>query len=164
MVAAKLLLLVVLANGAPLVLNVVLGRRWATPLDAGARLADRRPLLGESKTVRGLAAGIAVPTVFAPLMGLTVDVGLTVGALAMLGDLATSFVKRRLDLAPSANALLLDQLPECLLPLLAVRARFELSWLTVLELVGIFVIINLALTPLARVLRRRISRDAGGAG
>lgn len=156
-VAAKLLLLVILANGAPLVLNVLLGRRWAAPLDGGARLADGRPLLGESKTVRGVAAGLALPTACAPLMGLTVDVGLTVGGLAMLGDLATSFLKRRLDLAPSTNVPLLDQLPECLLPLLALRARFALSWLIVLELVAIFVIINLALTPVARVLRRRIS-------
>jgi hypothetical protein len=156
-VAAKLLLLVILANGAPLAMKVVLGRRWAAPLDAGVRFADRRPLLGESKTVRGVVAGIVVPTALAPLMGLTIDVGLTVGALAMLGDLASSFVKRRLDLAPSANAPLLDQLPECLLPLLAVRTQFGLSWLILLELVVIFVIINLALTPMARVLRRRIS-------
>jgi hypothetical protein len=156
-VAAKLLLLVILANGAPLAMKVVLGRRWAAPLDAGVRFVDRRPLLGESKTVRGIAAGIVVPAAIAPLMGLTIDVGLTVGALAMLGDLASSFVKRRLDIAPSANAPLLDQVPECLLPLLAVRAQFGLSWLVVLELVGIFVIINLALTPMARVLRRRIS-------
>jgi CDP-2,3-bis-(O-geranylgeranyl)-sn-glycerol synthase len=157
LIAAKLLLLVLIANGAPLAMKVLLGRRWAVPLDGGRRLADGRPVLGESKTLRGLVAGIAAPAVAAPLLGLDIAVGLTIGALAMLGDIVSSFVKRRMRLAPSANAPLLDQLPEVLFPLLVVRSEFDLTWLTLVELIGVFVVINLALTPMARVLRRRLS-------
>jgi hypothetical protein len=153
-VAAKLLLLVILANGAPLALTLFLGQRWARPLDSGVRFLDGRPLLGESKTLRGIVAGIAVPTALAPLVGLEPEVGLTVGTLAMLGDLVSSFVKRRWALDPNANAPLLDQLPEALFPLLAVRVQLGISWPTLLALVTIFVVIDLAMTPMVRVLRR----------
>jgi len=50
---------------------------------------------------------------------LQATLGLQVGALAMAGDLLSSFVKRRLDRPPSSQALGLDQIPESLLPLLS---------------------------------------------
>jgi CDP-2,3-bis-(O-geranylgeranyl)-sn-glycerol synthase len=49
----------------------------------------------------------------------------------MAGDLVSSFVKRRLDLAPSSRATGLDQIPESLFPLLACRAALALSVLDI---------------------------------
>ncbi|MGB3390431.1 MAG: CDP-archaeol synthase [Pseudaminobacter sp.] len=54
-----------------------------------------------------------------------------IGFTAMAGDMLSSFVKRRLRLAPSAMAPGLDQVPESLLPLLAVRNLLGLSILDV---------------------------------
>ena len=48
-------------------------------------------------------------------------IGLLVAATAMLGDLFSSFTKRRMKLAPGSMALGLDQIPESLLPAIACR-------------------------------------------
>jgi hypothetical protein len=52
-------------------------------------------------------------------------IGVVVGSMAMLGDLFSSFVKRRLNLPPSSRATFLDQVPESLFPLLASRSLRE---------------------------------------
>ena len=57
--------------------------------------------------------------------------GAIVGAVAMAGDLASSFVKRRLALPPSSRATGLDQIPESLFPLLAASALLPLSALDI---------------------------------
>jgi hypothetical protein len=56
-----------------------------------------------------------------------------VATTAMAGDLLSSFVKRRLDLAPSSRATGLDQVPESLFPLLACRSSLSL---TAIDIVG----------------------------
>ena len=58
----RLLLLLGAANTAPIVIKRVLGGRWNAPLDAGLRFVDGRPLLGPSKTVRGLVAAVVGST------------------------------------------------------------------------------------------------------
>jgi hypothetical protein len=57
---AQLLILLTLANGSPVVAKLVLGRHFAGPLDGGAKFIDGKPLLGRSKTVRGLLIAIVV--------------------------------------------------------------------------------------------------------
>ncbi len=121
------LILLTLANGAPVVAKKAFGRRLAAPLDGGVRFFDRRPLLGPSKTVRGVLAAILASAAGAPLLGLDPRTGAVAGAAAMAGDLCSSFLKRRLALAPSSRALGLDQLPESLLPLLVCRAALSLA-------------------------------------
>lgn len=64
------LILLTLANGAPVVAKKAFGRRLAAPLDGGVRFFDRRPLLGPSKTVRGVLAAILASAAGAPLLGL----------------------------------------------------------------------------------------------
>ncbi len=135
--------------------RMLVGKRRARPLDGGRVLADGRPLLGGSKTLVGLGTGLMAPVIVAPLVGLPAQTGAAVGAAAMLGDLTTSFVKRRIGLAPSANAPVLDQLLESLLPVLAVRGQLALSWMHALAVIVAFVIVDLALTPFVRILRRR---------
>jgi CDP-2,3-bis-(O-geranylgeranyl)-sn-glycerol synthase len=73
---------------------------------------------------------------------------LTVGAFAMLGDLVSSFAKRRLGRATSSQALGLDQIPESLFPLLAVHQRLGLQAWDIALLVGAFLVLELWLSRL----------------
>jgi CDP-2,3-bis-(O-geranylgeranyl)-sn-glycerol synthase len=131
---AKLLLLLLAANGAPILARWLLGPRLAWPLDAGRSGPDGRPWLGPHKTWRGLAAALLVTSLLAWLLGLSPWLGLALAALAMLGDLLASLVKRRLGIAAGGAAPLLDQLPEALLPLLVLQASLGLDWPALLRL------------------------------
>jgi hypothetical protein len=141
-------LLLTLANGAPVVAKKLLGPRLALPLDAGARFLDGRPWLGPSKTVRGVVASVVTTAVVAPLLGLSPTTGGLVAALAMIGDLFSSFVKRRLRFPSSSQAIGLDQVPESLLPLLVCRQTLSLTFLDVAIVVGIFIVGELILSRL----------------
>src|SRR5579863_6139103 len=110
----QVLTLVTLANGAPVIAKNVLGDRLGGPLDFGVTLIDGRRLFGRSKTIRGVVLGVLCSCAAAPLIGLEPKLGAQVGALAMAGDLLSSFVKRRLDRPPSSRAIGLDQIPESL--------------------------------------------------
>ena len=113
-----LLALLGAANGAPVLATRVLGARWSWPLDGGLRFFDGRPLFGTSKTWRGIVSSVVVTAAIAPVLGISAGIGALFAAAAMLGDLFSSFVKRRLSKASSSQALGLDQVPESLLPLL----------------------------------------------
>ena len=117
----QLLVLVAVANATPVFAKKILGGAFAWPLDGGSVFTDGRPLLGASKTIRGVLLSVLVTSLAAVLVGLGEQVGLVVALSAMAGDVASSFVKRRLGLPPSSMALGLDQVPEGLFPLLAVR-------------------------------------------
>ena len=123
----QLLLLIALANVAPLIGKRILGGSLAYPLDGGLAFVDGRPLFGASKTVRGIVLAVLLASVAAPLVGLPVAIGARVAGAAMAGDLLSSFVKRRLGLPPSSKATGLDQIPESLLPLLACRSPLSLT-------------------------------------
>lgn len=146
MIWLQALLLVVVANGAPVAAWRLFGRRWALPVDAGMRLADGRPLFGPTKTFRGVVSAIAAAIGGAVLLGLPWQAGALVGAGSMAGDLLSSFVKRRLGIAPSRMALGLDQLPESLIPLLLVKDRLALDAADVTAAVAGFVVVELALS------------------
>lgn len=98
------------------------------PLDNGLIFRDGRPLLGRSKTWAGIACSLAACAVLAPILGLTIEVGLCAALAAMAGDLSSSFIKRRLGLSSSAPAPGLDQVPEAILPLFALKAFLPLTW------------------------------------
>ena len=92
------LLLLITANGAPILLAWRLGQRWDWPLDAGWVLPDGRRLLGESATWRGLVAGVVSTALLSWLLGLGPGLGALIGFLSLVGDALSSFVKRRLGL------------------------------------------------------------------
>ena len=71
-----------------------------------------------------------------------------IGLAAMLGDVLSSFIKRRLGLDSSSQSVGLDQIPEALLPLLAVAETFALGGLTIAMIVGGFAVLELTLSPL----------------
>jgi CDP-diglyceride synthetase len=127
LVVLKLLVLLALANGTPVVAKKVLGGRFAHPLDGNAAFVDGRPLFGRSKTIRGVVLAVLAATLGALLIGLELQIGAVVGGLAMVGDLVSSFVKRRLGLPPSSRASGLDQVPEALFPLLGCRDLLSLT-------------------------------------
>lgn len=124
---AQVLVLVTLVNGGPLVAKRLIGNVLSAPLDANAKFFDGRPLFGSSKTIRGVIISLLTTCMAAPLLGLEFRIGLLAGAAAMGGDLPSSFLKRRLRVAPSSRATVLDQLPESLLPFLACQSALTLS-------------------------------------
>lgn len=156
-VAAMLvvLLLAGAANTAPLIAARLLGTRLAWPLDGGVRMRDGRPLLGKSKTLRGALVGVALPGALAPALGQPIEAGLAIGAAAMAGDLLSSFIKRRLGLAPSSQSLGLDQIPESLLPAWIARGWMTLSLIEIATIVAAFFVAELALSKLLYRLKLR---------
>jgi CDP-diglyceride synthetase len=146
-----LLLLIIAANGAPILADDLLGRRWAWPIDGGLVFNDGRRVLGSSATVRGLVIAVLVAGVLSLLLGHSFWTGAAIGLWAMLGDLLSSFVKRRLGLVPGEMAFGLDQIPESLLPLLVVAGDYRLGWDDILILVLAFTLFDLIVS---RVLYR----------
>jgi CDP-diglyceride synthetase len=149
------MVLLTLANGAPVIAKKVFGSNLAHPLDAGVMFLDRRPLFGSSKTIRGVVLSIVVTTAGAPLLGLELKTGALVAATAMAGDLLSSFLKRRLDLPPSSRALGLDQIPESLFPLLVCRELLSLTDADIALAVGLFFVGEVVLSRLLYKLHLR---------
>jgi CDP-2,3-bis-(O-geranylgeranyl)-sn-glycerol synthase len=156
LLVTQLLALLAVANGTPIIVEKILGRSLAYPIDGGWRLTDGKPLFGSSKTLRGLALSIVAITAVAPLIGLSWRVGFLVALMAMIGDLLSSFVKRRMGLAPSDRAIGLDQIPESFLPLLACALFLPL---TIVDVVVAMVIFFVGELLLSRVLFKWGIRD-----
>jgi CDP-diglyceride synthetase len=123
----KMLVLLAIANGTPILTKNIFGPRLALPLDGGTKLSDGRPVFGRSKTVRGVLVSVFATTACAPLIGIDMTVGALAALAAMAGDLCSSFAKRRLNLPPSSRAIGLDQIPESLFPMLACRDALSLT-------------------------------------
>jgi len=140
----------------PVVVKRALGSRLAHPLDHGLNLSDGRPLFGASKTIRGVIASILATVVGALLIGYPMLVGVLFATGSIVGDLASSFIKRRLDLAPSSRALGLDQLPESVFPLLLCWQLLGLDLPTAATVIVIFFAGELLLS---RILFRLKIRD-----
>ena len=145
-VVLQSLILVSAANGAPVLFAQLLGARFARPVDGGIVLRDGHPLLGRSKTWRGLAAAIVFGSCAAVVISLPWQAGALAGASAMAGDRLSSFVKRRFGLEPSSMTLGLDQVPESLFPAVACSAYLPLRPIDVAAIVLMFSIGGLAMS------------------
>jgi hypothetical protein len=152
---ARLLILLMMANGTPILLKRFLGDRCGWPVDGGRRFPDGRFWLGPSKTWRGVVCGLLAAVATAPLLELPWVLGLQVGVASLAGDLLSSFIKRRLGIGTSDMALGLDQVPEPLLPLLAVRERFGLGWDYIVWFELFFVLLELCVSDILYRLRIR---------
>lgn len=151
----RVLLLLGVANGAPILASRLLGGRFGRPLDGGITLADGRPLFGASKTIRGLVLSIVCTALAAILLGFDWVAGAGLGATSMAGDLVSSFVKRRLGLGLHARATGLDQIPEALLPMLLLQARLNLSAADIVVALVAFTALELVLSRLLFLLHVR---------
>lgn len=138
------LFLVLVANSAPILIRqLAVFRRYTQPLDFHINFFDHRPLLGKSKTWRGLFASVLLTTVCSGLLQTGWMTGAIVALLAMLGDSLSSFMKRRLGLPASTMAVGIDQIPESLFPLIYLHLRWQLNWSQMGLIVAVFVILEL---------------------
>jgi len=142
------LVLLVTANGAPVLANKLLGKRWAWPVDNGITLSDGQRLLGNDKTWRGLVAALCSTGLAALVLDMKLVTGIGFGALAMAGDLSASFIKRRAGKASGSRARGLDTVPESLLPILFFNASLALNPSDIVALVLIFFLIEELVSPL----------------
>lgn len=150
MTELKLFTLLCVANGAPVVASLLFRDLASCPLDNGRLFADGRPLLGESKTARGIYASLIAVVLVGLLLGIPISISLEIAFFAMLGDLFSSFIKRRLAKPSGANCPGLDQIPESLLPLLAVKQQLALDVQNIVLLVGLFIVTDLVVTKFTR--------------
>jgi len=142
----QLLLLIGIANGIPIFTKKQWGEKYNWPMDGGKRFIDDQPLLGPSKTLRGVILSVSLTPFAAMLINIPWQIGLLIGLFAMLGDLFSSFIKRRLRRPSSSMALGLDQIPESLFPLLACQTSLSLSWTSIVFMVLLFFIGELVIS------------------
>lgn len=135
---AKLLALFFAANGAPILARAIFRDYFARPIDAGRSLADGRRILGDAKTWRGLIAALLITCLLALALGFNWNIGMIISCGAMAGDILSSFIKRRLGMPASAQALMLDQIPESLIPAVLLMPLLSLNVAHVLILVVLF--------------------------
>lgn len=141
------LLLLIVANGAPVITNKILGNRLAWPIDNGLKLRDGHRLFGDSKTWRGLFSAVFFTTAMAIFFGIQPLTGVLFGALTMTGDLLASFIKRRLGNAASSRARGLDTVPESLLPVCLLKDSLSLNLIDIIFIVGLFFVIEELISP-----------------
>jgi len=80
----KLVVLLTVANGAPVIATKLFGKFLNQPLDRSAAFIDGRPILGSSKTLRGIVLSLMATTAFAPILGFEWIDGLIVASAAMM--------------------------------------------------------------------------------
>ncbi|HEY8034221.1 MAG TPA: CDP-archaeol synthase [Methylobacter sp.] len=142
------IVLLVIANGAPVLINKALGQRWAWPVDNGLKLRDGQRLFGKTKTWRGLCSAIFFTTLAAILIKIEPLTGVLFGTLAMTGDLLASFIKRRINHIESSRARGLDTVPESLLPILLLKEPLTLSFIDIILIVALFFLIEEWASPI----------------
>lgn len=148
------LALLATANTAPLI-AARLFPWFDRPVDGGRKLRDGRPLLGASKTWRGIVAALAGTLVAGRLLGVRPVLAGQVALLSMLGDLCASFAKRRIGIALHGRSVVLDRVPEAALPLVLLK-RLDLRRGERFAIVLAFALLE---EPLSRVLHRLGLRD-----
>lgn len=109
------------ANAAPLIFLPLFRARH--PIDFRLVLPDGARLFGDNKSWEGLSVGVVMGSVAGLALGDPLR-GLVLGTGAMLGDLAASFVKRRIRLTPGQPLPVVDQL-DFLAGALALGALFN---------------------------------------
>lgn len=144
----QVLFLLLVANGAPILARNLLGDHLSHPVDFGINGPDGRPLLGPTKTIRGLLAALVGTACAAPLVGVSWETGALFGLCTMLGDLGSSFLKRRMGVRSSESVLGLDQGLEALCPILALGRQFALQLADVFAIVAAFFVIEIVLSRL----------------
>lgn len=144
----QILIVLAAANGGPVFARNLMENRWSRPLDGGLRLADGRPLFGPSKTWRGLAAALPLASAVAYWLGWPWWLGAWAALWSMAGDLLSSFIKRRRGLPASSRATGLDQIPEALLPALALTPWLPLGAAELAAVVAVFFLGEILLSPL----------------
>ena len=140
-----------LNNLAPILAQRYIPHLFSAPVDAGWIAPDNAPLFGTSKTWRGIVCALAAGLLCAPALYFSPAIGLAAALFSMMGDLISSAIKRRMGVAPSVRALGLDQIPEALLPTLALSAPLAFDVGDIALIVAIFAVAELLVS---RILYR----------
>jgi hypothetical protein len=152
------LVLLIAANSTPWVVGKLSGGRAAWSMDAGKVAWDGERWLGSHKTWRGFMAGVVASAMVSELWTGNVGTGAGFGALSLLGDALSSCLKRRFHRDPGAEVPIIDQLPECVLPLLVYAPQFGLTLYDVLGITLAFSIAGIALTRIRAVMFTLLAR------
>lgn len=139
--------LLIAANGAPVIITKLLGNRLARPIDSGLFLGDGYRLFGNSKTWRGLFSALVFCVAVAILLGLQPVTGLLFGALTMIGDISASFIKRRLGNVESSRARAFDTVLESLLPLYLLKEPLALNLTDIVLIAALFFLCEEFVSP-----------------
>ena len=123
--AIKILFFLFWGNLLPPLASLALGDRLAKPVDHGLSWFDGRPLFGPHKTIRGILASLLGGALTFPLLGISWQAATYAATLLMLGDLLSSFIKRRLGMASGESVFGLDQIFEAGLPALYLASRMQ---------------------------------------
>ena len=142
----QLLILLIAANATPWIVARALGDRWSAPLDFGVVLPDGERMFGSHKTWRGVIFGAVACALAAKAVGVEPMSGLSFGALSLLGDVCSSAFKRRAHWPPGREVPVVDQLPECLLPIALLAQPLDLSWEVGVLGTVLFVLFDMAAT------------------
>lgn len=98
------------ANGAPVLSKGRWRGKW--PLDFNKKITGKR-IFGKNKTIPGtllsLAGGLIIGLIEYPFLNYMLVIAIVLAIGAIVGDLAGSFIKRMLSIAPGKSIIILDQ-------------------------------------------------------
>jgi CDP-diglyceride synthetase len=150
------LVMLLAANGAPIIANKFFASRFDWPIDNKLTLSAGKRLFGDTKTWRGFFSAVLSSLILALLLGIEPLVGALLGALTMVGDLISSFIKRQLGRAESSRARGIDTLPETLLPLWLLKEPLMLGFIDVGMIAATFFLIEEYVSPILYKLHLRM--------
>jgi len=148
----EILLIIIAANSAPPLLAAFCPRTCRNRIDCGMHWRDGRDLLGSHKSRDGVMAGFLAGSACGLLLGVPLLMATAAAASSMLGDLFTSFLKRRIGLADGGDVHLIDQVFEGAFPLLLARWFYDLSWQSFMAQLLLFCAAGLAGSWISRKL------------
>ncbi|MBF0398946.1 MAG: CDP-archaeol synthase, partial [Desulfobacterales bacterium] len=138
MIPFKILILLFAVNFAPTFATYYLHNKWIKPLDMGYDFIDGRPVLGNHKTIRGALSGIFAGTITGYLLGFPIVMGFLVGFFSMIGDILSSFIKRRINYPIGSVVIGLDQIFEGIFPFFVIVFYYNLQIYEIIIIIFIF--------------------------
>tara|TARA_Y100000310_G_scaffold327507_1_gene393997 strand:+ start:912 stop:1448 length:537 start_codon:yes stop_codon:yes gene_type:complete len=144
------------------------------PVDLNEKL-EGRPILGRNKTYRGLLAGVIFAVIIAFIQFLLSRIGFfsslsildysrwyligfLLGLGALMGDMAESFIKRRLNIRPGRSFIPFDQTDYAIgaLIFISVLKRLELGFMLIT--IALSFVLHILVSQIAFYLRLRKER------
>lgn len=83
--------------------------RGEKQIDFGRLFIDGKPIFGRGKTFKGFFLGLIMGVITGSILGISLSTSFLVGFGALLGDLMSAFIKRRLSIKTGDPAPILDQ-------------------------------------------------------